>query len=247
LPKYDEKQWNEMLNELAQRDGSVELSRKDGSSDAPPIVYRSRLFEVTPDGCIILETPKRVVQDKSFGNGDDIELTLMRNNDRLVATCTIKETSIREINAGTRTLCYHLSPGRRPQRDQRRSFFRVNVAACELAPVILKYENEDERVEFKALLVNLSAGGIGVSVRESRKLLNQIKRSRDFGCKAQLGEGIEFNTPMRLEHVKALGDDGLYLGLAFQCEDPAQKQALEDKMLQRCTQFQRQQLQRRRA
>ena len=241
-----------MLGILAERDAPVELSRQESGSKAPPLVYKTRLFMVLEDGSIVVETPQRAVRDKSFGNGDDVELTLMHNSERLIATCTILETNIREINENLRVLSYRLSPGRRPQRDQRRSFFRVGVAAMDLKPVVLSYEVEREEDEektvyqFKAQLVNISAGGLGVSIRASRGVLGQIKRSRKFDCHAVLG-GVAVDAPVHVAHIAAIGDDGLYLGLSFEPDNEADARSLEDTMLQRCTEFQRMQLKKRRA
>ena len=67
-----------MLKRLAERDGSVELSRGVSGDDAAVLSYRSRIFAVkAADGCIIVETPRQAVQDHSFRVGDDIDLTLM--------------------------------------------------------------------------------------------------------------------------------------------------------------------------
>ena len=174
----------------------------------------------------------------------------MYSNERLIATCTIVETFINEIKPGMRVLCYKLSPARRPQREQRRDFFRVNVAALDLEPVKLSHtdeENEDNSFQVKARLVNLSGGGIGVCIRGSTKVLNQIKRSRTFGCQAVLGSSLKVKAPVRIAHIEAIGDDGLYLGLEFAPQDEGEAKLLEELMIQRCTEFQRIQLKKRRA
>ena len=58
-----------MLHELAKRDSSVELSRRTDADEKLSVTYRTRLFDVIEEGYIIVETPPRAVQDKSFGNG----------------------------------------------------------------------------------------------------------------------------------------------------------------------------------
>lgn len=239
--------WQKMLTDIAARNAPAELSRGDSNNVEATVTYRSRIFEILEDECIIVETPRQAVVDRSFGNGDDIELLLMQNGERLIATCTIRETFVYEVNELLRVTCYRLSPGRRPKREQRRSFFRVGVAAMELKPARLVHDNEENRFEFKARLVNISGGGLGVSVRASRRILNQIKRTRSYQCAAWLGEEERVNTPVRIAHIEALGDDGLYLGLQFDIDDPAESQFIEQKMQHRCTQIQRLQLQRRRA
>ncbi|MGB0768044.1 MAG: PilZ domain-containing protein [Phycisphaeraceae bacterium] len=240
-------QWQSMLKQHALRNAPAELSRGCADADAPPVVYRGRVFEVRADGSIVVETPRQALTDKAFGNGDDIDLLLMHRSERLIATCTIRETLIYKVNAAVRLTCYILSPGRRPKREQRRSFFRVSVAAIELKPAELVSLDEEHPLEFKARLSNISGGGIGVSVRGARKVLNQIKRSRQLRCNAWIGEDHRIQAPVRIAHVSALGDDGLYLGLQFDHTDPAEARQLEQVMQQRCTEVQRMQLQRRRA
>ena len=70
MPSRNEEQWNAMLKRLAERDGSVELSRGARNDDAAPILYRSRVFEVMDDGCIIVETPKQAVSDRALRVGN---------------------------------------------------------------------------------------------------------------------------------------------------------------------------------
>lgn len=247
MPRYLHDQWKEMLQTLAKRDGSVELSRRMQGDEELSVNYRTRLFEVLEDGNIIVETPKRAVQDKSFGNGDDIDLTLMYSNERLVATCTVLETFIQEIKPGMRLLCYRLSPGRRPQREQRRDYYRVNIAAMDLELAKFTTGHDEEVFSFEARMVNLSGGGLGVSVRGAKTVLNKIKRSRDFNCHALLGSGIWVDAPVRVAHLEAIGDDGLYIGFQFDLDDAGEAQALEDMIAQRCVEFQRMQLKKRRA
>lgn len=241
-----------MLKRLAERDGSVELSRGVSNDDSAVISYRSRVFAVKPnDGCIIVETPKQAVGDRTFRIGDDVDMTLMVNSERMIATCTLHEVFTYKINPTVTVTCYRLSAGRRPVREQRRSFFRVNVAAMELKPTVLSGEIEEEEItqvhEYKGRLVNISAGGIGVSFRAARKVLNQIKRTRQFDCVAWLNDDEPVEAPVRVTHINALGDDGLYLGLRFDIEDEARAKHHEQYMQQKCTEIQRMQLQRRRA
>lgn len=247
MPRYADKQWRVMLKMLAWRDSPVELSRRNAQDKRPPIMYRSRLFEVEPDGSIIVERPGQVVLDKTFTNGDDIELLLMQNGDRLVGTCTIRETFIRQINPTVRVCCYRLSPGRRPQREQRRAFFRVNVAGVALEPVSLQVMDSDEPETFKAQLVNLSGGGLGVSVRGSQKLLGKIKRTRRFMCTARFDAEEQIQAAVRVTHIEVRAEDLLYMGLQFDVEDEAEAAAVQDQMMHLCAQFQRAQLQRRKA
>lgn len=247
MPSSITKHWQQMLNNIAAHNAPAELTRGDSTNVETMVTYRSRVFEVLEDGCIIVETPRQAVLDHSFGNGDDIELLLMQEGERLVATCTIRETFVYEVNETLRVTCYRLSPGRRPKREQRRSFFRVGVAAMELKPVKLVHENEENRFEFNGRLVNISGGGLGITVRAARRVLNDIKRSRSYQCAAWLGEEERVMAPVRIAHIEALGEDGLYLGVEFDIDDPSESNFIEQKMQHRCTEIQREQLQRRRA
>ena len=242
-----------MLKAIEGRDAPVELSRRSAEDDGPPVIYRSRLFEVEEDGSIIVERPAQVIYDKSFGPGDDVELLLMSNGDRLIATTTIRDAHIRQINPTLRVTCYRLSPGRRPQRDQRRAFYRVNVAALPLDPVILKVQQPSDDPEasdtaiVKGQLVNLSAGGLGVSVCSKREVLGMLKRTRQLECVARFDDGYALSLPTSVAHLSARGDDLLYLGLKVQIDDEAYARNVEDQLLHLCAQFQRAQLQRRKA
>ncbi|MEO0475149.1 MAG: PilZ domain-containing protein [Planctomycetota bacterium] len=248
MPSRNEELWQRMLGHLAARDGSVELSRGVSNDQATPIIYRSRVFEVMEDGCIIVEIPRQAVQDKAFRVGHDVDLTIMVNNERMVATCTLHETITYKVNQSLKATCYRLSAGRRPVREQRRSFYRVSVAAMELNPIKLSCEiDEHQTFECQGRLSNISAGGFGVSIRAGRRVLNQIKRTRFFNCTAWLSEDECINAPVRVAHINALGDDGLYLGLQFAVIDEIEAMHLEQQIQQRCTEIQRMQLQRRRA
>lgn len=244
----NEKKWLAMLKHLADRDGSVELSRGVSGDQSAVIMYRSRMFKVREDGCIIVEIPRQAVLDKAFKVGHDLDLTLMVNNERMVATCTLHEMLSYAINPSLEVTCYRLSPGRRPAREQRRSFYRVSVAAMDLKPTKLSCTIDGDRVfECEGKLTNISAGGLGVSIRAARKVLGQIKRTRLFECVAWIGEDDCVIAPIRVVYINALGDDGLYLGLQFATTDQAEAKHLEQRLQQRCTEIQRMQLQRRRA
>ncbi len=251
MAQYAHKQWQTMLKMLAWRDAPVELSRRGAQDEGPPIVYRSRLFEVEEDGAIIVERPGQAVGDQGSDDRDDIELLLMHNGDRLIATCTIRDTHLRWINQAVRVPCYRLSPGRRPQREQRRSFYRVNVAAVSLEPVLLETpatgDQDEQPLQIKARLVNLSAGGVGVSVRARKDTLGKIKRTRSFRCTMRFEDGLVIEMPTRVAHIGARGDDLLYLGLQTDIDDEVHARSVQDQLQHLCTQFQRAQLQRRRA
>lgn len=237
-----------MLHDLAARDGAVELSRGVSNHDAVPIIYRSRAFEVMEDGCIIVETPHQAAQDRAFRVGDDIDLTIMVNNERMIATCTLHEAFTYGVNKTLKATCYRLSPGRRPVREQRRSFYRVNVAGMELPPIKLSCEIDDQRTfECQGRLSNISAGGFGVTIRAPRGILNQIKRTRFFNCSAWISEVDQIDAPVRVTYFNLLDDDGLYLGLQFAVVDEIEAMQLEQHIQHRCTEIQRMQLRRRRA
>lgn len=247
MPNKNEAQWNAMLNRLAERDGSIELSRGVSNDDTAVVIYRSRVFEIMPDGCIIVEKPIHLVQDHSLKIGDDLDLSLMLDNDRMVATCTLHEMISYELNETTRLTCYRLSPGRRPMREQRRSNFRVSVAALDLKPSQLNSDINDDPFECKVHVVNFSAGGMGVSIRATREVLNQIKHTRQFKCTAWLSEAEQIQVPVRVVHISALDHDGLYLGLKFEHANESDAKQHEKLIQQRCTEIQRMQLSRRRA
>ncbi|MFK7788162.1 MAG: PilZ domain-containing protein [Phycisphaeraceae bacterium] len=248
MPSRNQEHWNAMLNRLASRDGAVELSRGISNERSAIIMYRARVFKVLQDGCIIVEMPRQAVHDKAFHVGQDLDLTIMVNNQRMVATCTLHESFSYSVNSTLKVTCYRLSPGRRPVREQRRSFFRVSVAAMELKPTKLSCEvDEQQPFEYDVKLSNISAGGFGVSIRAARSILNQIKRTRVFDCSTWLSEEDLVSVPVKVVHINAIGDDGLYLGLQFDVEDELEAKQLEQRLQQRCTEIQRMQLQRRRA
>lgn len=246
MPSRNEENWQAMLRRIAERDGSVELSRGIKDDDANVVMYRSRVFAVQSNGSIIVEMPRQALHDRIFQVGGDIDLTLMVNSERMVATCTLCETISYNVNPTLKVTCYRLSPGRWPMREQRRAFFRVSVAAIKLKPVMIHCDDlEGMSFECQARLVNISAGGIGISIRAARKVLGQVKRTRQFSSSFWLSDDEQVQAPVRVEHISALGEDGLYLGLKFDIEDLALAKQHEQLMQQRCTEFQRMQLRRR--
>jgi c-di-GMP-binding flagellar brake protein YcgR len=247
VPNRNQEKWHTMLSYLASRDGSVELSRRVGGHDEATMVYRSRVFEVRDDGCIIVEVPSQATRDKAFRVGYDIDLTLAVKGVRMIATSTVREMMLHRVNPTLRVTCFRLSPGRRPAIEQRRAFFRASVAAMQLQPTILSCTIDEMPYSYSCKLANISAGGMGVSIRAARSVLNQLKRTRRFTCEAWLSEDESLVVPVAVAHIAALGDDGLYLGLKLDVDDEIERRAIEQRMQQRCTEVQRWQLQRRRA
>lgn len=247
MATYEEKEWLAMLGQLAGRDAPVELSRQDANDDGPAMSYRTRLFEVEPDGAIIVERPSQAATDNAFTVGQDIELLLMDDGERLLATCTVREIFVKQINSDTRVSCYRLSPGRRPVRDQRRTFYRVNVAGSPLDPVVLESAGTVKLFKTEGRLVNLSGGGFGVSVRADTTLLRLLKQTRTFICTAYFEDNQMICEPMKVTHLSALGDDLLYLGLHLTIDDEAKLKTVQEQLVHLCNHYQRLQLQRRRA
>ncbi|XAM00123.1 PilZ domain-containing protein [Phycisphaeraceae bacterium D3-23] len=248
MSKIDQRDWKQFLAHLSKRDGGVELAPRGASADDTRKVYKSRLFEVSKDGEIIVERPDQSVLDHAFRVGDTIELLLVVNNQRMLGDCELREVAAKQINRATRVTCFKLGPAKRIRPDQRRSFFRVNTAGADLGTVSLLAHGKDIEDEVRARMVNLGGGGMGVSIRASRDLLREIQGDTKYRCRLEIqsdNEVIDLDTT--LVHLSPLDTTGLYLGLRFELPEGKEGKALESRLVQYGAWLQRQQLKRRRA
>lgn len=240
------KRWQALLAVQSQRNMAGELSIAPADPDHKRVSYRARVFEVMKDGAIIVELPMQALADRAFLVGDDVDLVLMEKDERLAGRCRIREFVKYQFNESTQVTSLLLAPASKTFRDQRRSFYRVNVAGADLELAELIDISNDQHRAFKARPINLSAGGLGVLASapeaELRKLRNatRVKVNADFGGESVKAEAV-------VNYIEARESGRLYIGLQFDPSSEAHAQALEDQMHQLCTNYQRMQLKRRRA
>ncbi|MEM9414738.1 MAG: PilZ domain-containing protein [Planctomycetota bacterium] len=243
-----QRDWKQFLAYMSKRDGGVEIAPRGASEDDTRKVYKSRLFEVTKDGEIIVERPDQSVLDHAFRIGDTIELLLVVNNQRMLGDCELLEVEARQINRATRVTCFKLGAAKRVRIDQRRLFFRVGTAGADMGTIGLLAEGKEIEDEIRGRMVNLGGGGMGVSIRAHRDVLREVQGNTRYRCRLEIkseNEVVDLDTT--LVHLSPLDTTGLYLGLRFELPAGKEGKALESRLVQYGAWLQRQQLKRRRA
>lgn len=256
-----------MVRRLAERDAAVEATpivRDDEPGPAP--TYRARLLSVEADGSLWLQRPDRPGAVGELTLGRRVSVLAAEGADRLRGESRIAHVTPYRLNAQKGVIALGLEPATGVASDQRRDFYRVSTAGAGLDPVTFKPLHlpgsarptplDDDAAEGDAELnapdvtgevVNVSGGGLGVSVTASRRLLQTLSPSRRYEAELRL-PGDETPTPMRLKlvHVQPLDGGRVFFGMKLDLEDPAERAATEQRLVKFATELERRQLQRRR-
>lgn len=248
MSSRDQRDWKQFLAHRVQRDGVVEIAPRGATENETRKVYKSRLFKIEADGAIIVERPDGSVIDHAFSIGDTVELLLVVNNQRMLGDCKLLRIEVQQINRSTRVTCLRLSPAARVRINQRRAFFRVNTAAADLGPVVLRAEKDAPEQAVSGRMVNLGGGGVGVAIRAGRDVLRQVQQQTRYHCRIEVeSDDSVLDLTANLVHISPLDTTGLYLGLEFELPGGAAGKQIENQIMQYAAWLQRRQLQRRRA
>lgn len=221
----------------------------DGA-DGKPLrkTYKSRLFDIEPDGTMVAERPDAAVLDNVLAVNALLGVLVVHNGQRMMANSRVLEVVSRQINERLRVTCYRLKPATRICIDQRRAFFRARSATSDHAQITLRAADPDAKWDVQGLMVNVGGGGLGVVVHADRTVLRDIQQFGRFDCEFFIGsENQDTVFSARLAHVSTIEHGRIYLGLEFVLPEGKEGKAEQDRMVQFAAWLQRQALKRRRA
>lgn len=258
-----------MIARLAERNTAVDLSPKlpDGVT-GPPSSYRGRLLWVEEHGGLGVERP---VQPRAAGElpaGQAVELLLAEETTRLRADTRIVAVRPHRLNAETTIVALRLEPPHDIRSDQRREFYRASTLAVGLDPVLfepirhgasalpggspLSDASETAAADLGAkrvegLVINVSGGGLGVSVPASRRLLDSLPPSRCYTTDLALPDGEPpVRLTLKLVHVQPIEGGRVFFGMQIEEPDPGLRSEIEDRLVRFATSLERRELRRKR-
>lgn len=271
MPQSLHKAWSDIVARKCERDGWVEVSAEleEGESGPAP-AYRARVLWVEDDRSMGVERPPFVGVHRQLKAERPVLIRLAEDGIRLRAESRITEIRHHRLNAHTELIALALAPPRGIESDQRREFYRVSVQGVELEPIEftpvrdeameqLATEKElgDEDVDAAATLncrpvkgtvVNISGGGLGVSVPASRELLDTLPPSRCYTATLPLpDEEAPLRLTLRLVHVQVHQAGRVYFGMRNEEPDPGIRAEIEDRLVKFTKKVERRQLRRQRS
>lgn len=263
--------WSEIVTRKVERDGWVELCPELAQDDPGPApAYRARVLWVDADRNMGVERPPFVGVDRQLCVGRKIHVRLSEGGTRLRAGSRIAKVRSHQLNARTRLIALALDPPSEIRSDQRREFYRVSTQSIELGPIEfspvrdfptqrlateqpLGDENTGAAAALncrlvKGTLVNISGGGVGVSVPATRGLLDTLPPSRCYTAELPLPDGKPpLRLTLRLVHMKLHQPGRVYFGMQIEEPDANRRAESEERLVRFATTLERQQLRRQRS
>lgn len=225
MSRAHEEIWCHSLATLAEREGSLEATPLRGDEDTLDTTYRTRMLSFdAKSGEIIIES----ISEGSLVTGSDVRLVTQVGPHRCLGVCRVNRYVSFRVNEDTVLEAVALEQAREVSSAQRRSFFRVATAGAPIDPVkICPAGTGDKPVD--VALVNISAGGIGVSLAATPELARKLPRSRVYDCTITLPSLDDpITLAARLVHFQLMPKRLLYLGMEFEFKSEKQKREVED-------------------
>lgn len=254
--------WVQLLIDLAARNGGVELMpwevAEQPAAAGPDQRFRVRLLEADPGGELIVQQPTPGAQRRHIKPGAWLGVLMVVNNQRWLGKCPVREVLPGyALNDRARVGAARLGAAVQVRSGQRRNAYRADTLALGLPSVRMwpvpesndppnasAAPEQGECVE--ATLLNISAGGMGMSVDPAKQPAKQLLASRCYRCRLALPV---FDEPMlltvRLVHVKPQRDRTVYLGLKFLFDSAGQRRQFEDRLSRFTVDLEREALRRR--
>lgn len=262
--------WPEIVARKVERDGWVELCpvlAEDETGPAP--AYRARVLWVDDDASMGVERPPFLGVNRALRVGRPVQVRLTEDGTRLRAESRIAEVRAHQLNARTELIALALDPPTDIRSDQRRAFYRVSTQGLEFAPIEfapvlegtkramtaeqpLSDDDADAAAAMncravEGTLMNISGGGLGVSVPATRELLDTLPPSRCYTAELRLPDGQPpLPLTLRLVHVQMHQAGRVYFGMRLEEPDPARREKIEERLVRFATDIERRQLRRQR-
>ena len=247
-------QWLDAIQSIQNRNGIIQVTSCHADPQAhSPATYRSRMLACDELGFLI-EPPSISKMAAHFTAGTEVSLLCVEADQRWDCQTTIRNVERFRLNTSTELMALRLAPPRDVRSAQQRKYFRVDITASTIEPVLLVPVASDELSSdeaktlpkiFSAPIINISGGGIGVEA--PAVVAKQLADVSEYRCTLMLPNRAEpFEMPARVVHAKPLEDGSFYLGLEFDTSDPKFDEESIDHICRFATWYQRQALQRRR-
>jgi c-di-GMP-binding flagellar brake protein YcgR len=250
--------WRDAITAMAERNAAVELVYPDpDGSGGPRRIKRCRLLAADEAG-LWVERPAAggggggVLLVGQAGAADEVELVVTHRGQRWVAHCRVAGAENFRLAGGGAVGAFRLHPPHHLEWGQRRQFFRVHIgsgdASLELAidrdavaEGTTLPTNLPDRLD--ASLLNLSAGGVGVSAELNEETVEVLRTCRGFRCTLRLaGHATPIDLPAKLIHIEPLARGQVYLGLEFVFDCSTFCRMVQDAIGRLATEIQRRQL-----
>lgn len=253
--------WLDIVKVGAEENASVRVSFADRPVEAGGRSARVRVLAYGEGGELLIEEPGVRVLGDRLQPGNEVDILAIRQQTRLVGRCRVIAHEQHGLNKSVRVDACRVSPPVKVYSGQLREFYRAPVAAgVEVAPVELKIHPGDSAAmkragqsgvdpgkAHKARLVNISGGGVGLALVVDKTLALVFKPDTACTLHAELPM---LDKPLelcgRILHSQALGNGDLYLGVAFEFDDPAVQHQVEDQLQRLSVWLQRRMLKRER-
>lgn len=239
------RKWLEIIKGLAEQNGSVRVCLSSKPIGEGGQCARTRVLALDGDGQTLIEEPGFREVGGRLRPGAEIDVLVVSEGIRLVGYCQVAEQVKYALNKKTRVDALLLSPPTKVESGQLRDFYRAPVGAgVDIDPVLLWLDEADELTAerageagidpltvHKALLLNISGGGVGLALAADKALASVLQIGTSCVLRAELPELDEpLEQRGRLVHVDKLDHGDLYLGIQFQFDDPAVQKRVEDQM-----------------
>ncbi len=242
---HNTKTWLEIVKIRADENASVRVSFTDRPVEEGGRSARVRVLAFEAGGEMLIEEPGVRVLGDRLQPGNEVDILAVRQQTRLVGRCRVIGHEQHALNESVRVDACRVSPPVKVFSGQLRDFYRAPVTAgADVSPVQLKLDPDDSEAlkraskagaepgkAYKARLVNISGGGMGLALVVDKSLVPVFKMGTACTLHAELpilDESLE--QCGRIVHMQTLENGDLYLGLAFEFEDIIRQQHVEDQL-----------------
>ena len=206
---------------------------------------RVRVLALGQDGISVIEEPRIRDLGDRLRPGKDIDILAVQRQTRLVGRCRVNGYVRHALNETTRLDALQLSPPVKVFSGQLRDYYRAPVGAgVEVKPILLKLDPAygpalqraslaglDPDKTFKARLVNISGGGMGLAIVIDKAGDSVFEVGTAVTVHAELPT---LDTPLDLKahivHTEKLEIGDIYLGVSFTIDDLTLKHQVEDQL-----------------
>lgn len=238
------------LEQIAQRNAAVEISRADGTQ-----AHHCRLLSISSDDSLLIERPALADVQTLLAVGTPVRLIVNHQGQRWEDRRVVLGEQRFALNDAIAVNAVRLSRASQVTSGQRRQFFRAGTGVSEVKVTLLpdtdrSHYTADDGGELEPLVpttVNISGGGVGVRLDASREMMQKLFKSRVHRCQIQLSaKSAPIEVRTRLIHVEPMPGGVYYLGLEFQFDTPGEREHIQDQIARFTTDVQRQQIRRQR-